>query len=95
MADFLEIKVPEEKWPDIVHHSTFGYMKENASRLAGPMVEAFFESGGDTLINKGSNGQWADLLTRDEIRRYEDRARSELGDECATWLAKGGHPVHS
>lgn len=91
IAKFLEIEVPEEKWPDVVDHSSFEYMKKNAGRLTGAIAELVFEGGGDTLINKGSNGRWKDLLTKEEIREYEERAKLELGEECARWLANGGH----
>lgn len=95
IAEFLEIKVPEEKWPDIVEHSTFKYMKQNAIRLSGPVAQLIFESGGDTLIHKGYNGRWRDSLTKDEIQKYDDQARSELGEEGARWLANGNHPAGS
>ena len=41
-------------------------------------------------MNKGTNGRWRDMLGADEIAAYEAKALSELGPECAAWLAKDG-----
>jgi aryl sulfotransferase len=50
----------------------------------------FWAGGAETFIYKGTNGRWRDVLSKQEILRYEQRAIEELGDECAEWL-KGGH----
>lgn len=33
------------------------------------------------------NSRWRDTLTADDVAEYEARARKELGDDCARWLA--------
>jgi aryl sulfotransferase len=57
-----------------------------------PGGDAFFENGGATFINKGTNGRWRDMLSREESRRYERMAMEELGLDCAHWLATGELP---
>jgi aryl sulfotransferase len=89
MASFLGIPINEEKWDDILHHCSFDYMKQNATRSV-PMGGIFWAGGAETFIYKGTNGRWRDVLSKQEILRYEQRAIEELGDECAEWL-KGGH----
>ena len=32
-----------------------------------------FKNGGTTFINKGTNGRWRDVLTPDDIARYEPK----------------------
>ena len=88
IAAFLEIPIDEGRWPAIVEHCTFDYMKAHAQHAA-PLGGVFWEGGASTFINKGTNGRWRDVLTADDIRAYEKRARDELGDECAHWLATG------
>ncbi|MDB5480403.1 MAG: sulfotransferase [Caulobacteraceae bacterium] len=88
IASFLDIPVDEARWPAIVEHCTFDYMKAHAD-LAAPGAGAFWEGGATTFIHKGTNGRWRDLLTAEEIAAYEQRARVELGEECAHWLATG------
>jgi aryl sulfotransferase len=88
IADFLGEKVDEEKWPELIEHCTFDYMKKHADKSA-PLGGALWEGGAETFINKGTNGRWRDLLTKDDVAAYEARALNELGPECAAWLAHG------
>ena len=88
IAEFLEIDVPEAKWPQVVEHCTFDWMKANADRTA-PGGGMFWEGGGDTFIHKGTNGRWKDVLTPAESLAYERMAVERLGPECAHWLATG------
>jgi len=88
IADFLEIDVPQDKWPQVVEHCTFDWMKANAD-LTAPGGGMFWEGGGDTFINKGTNGRWKDVLSPAESLAYERMAVERLGPECARWLATG------
>jgi aryl sulfotransferase len=88
IAGFLEIPIDENLWPIIVEHCGFEYMKAHA-QYAAPFSGALWRGGAGTFINRGTNGRWRGLLSADDIRAYEERARRELGDECAHWLATG------
>ena len=55
MAEFLEIDIDEERWPDIVEHCTFDYMKEHAEELS-VMLKDGFQGGLKTFVYKGTNG---------------------------------------
>jgi aryl sulfotransferase len=88
IARFLDIPIDEDRWDAIVHHCTFDYMKQNATKSV-PLGGAFWEGGAKTFVNKGTNGRWRDTLTPDDCAEYEQRARDELGEECAEWLATG------
>jgi aryl sulfotransferase len=91
IADFLGCAIPEERWPLILEHCTFDYMKENAERVT-PLGGAIFEGGAKVFINKGVNGRWRDVLTAEDSAAYEQVAREKLGEECAAWLATGALP---
>ena len=88
IAAFLDIPINEAHWPKIVKHCTFDYMKENAAP-AVPLGGAFWEGGAKTFIHKGTNGRWKDILTAADNAAYEAKARTELGEDCAKWLATG------
>lgn len=92
IADFLDIAVDAARWPTIVEHCTFDHMKKNAARVT-PLGGMIFDGGGDSFINKGTNGRWRDLLTAEDCAAYEARAREELGDDCAHWLETGEMPA--
>jgi aryl sulfotransferase len=89
IADFIEIEVDEDTWPDILNHCSFGYMKTHAATVV-PMGGAFWEGGAGTFIHRGTNRRWAETLTADDCKVYEERAGKELGEDCARWLASGG-----
>jgi aryl sulfotransferase len=88
IADFLSIRIDEAKWPAILEHCSFDYMKRHAE-LSAPLGGAIWEGGAGTFINKGTNGRWRDALSPEESRRYEDMAAQKLGPDCARWLATG------
>ena len=88
IAEFLDIEIPQDKWPSLVEHCTFDYMKAHADRYA-PLGGMPWEGGSDTFINKGVNGRWRDVLTTQDIAAYEAMALEKLGPQCAHWLATG------
>lgn len=90
IAEFLDAPIDKARWPAIVEHCTFDYMKAHAASNL-PMIETVLNGGARTFINKGTNGRWRDVLSVDDIHRYEREARMRLGDGCATWLATGNH----
>lgn len=88
IAKFLEIPINEERWAAILEHCSFEWMKKNAAKSV-PLGGAFWDAGAEVFINKGVNGRWRDTLTATESAEYEKRAETELGLECARWLASG------
>jgi aryl sulfotransferase len=94
VAAFLDIDIDESRWPTIVEHCTFDYMKKHGDSLSrSPVVSDFFEGGlAKSFIHKGTNGRWRDTLTDDDIRKYEQTAASRLSPDCAHWLATGELP---
>jgi aryl sulfotransferase len=88
IADFLGCNIPEERWPTILEHCSFDYMKTHASHVA-PLGGAIFDGGAETFINKGVNGRWRDVLSSQECAAYEEMALEKLGPACAHWLATG------
>jgi len=88
LAAFLDIPINEDKWDDILLHCSFDYMKANATKSV-PLGGAFWDGGAQTFIHKGVNGRWREVLSEEDILRYEQRAAAELGGECAHWLQTG------
>jgi aryl sulfotransferase len=90
LAEFLEIPINENKWDDILLHCSFDYMKANAAKTV-PLGGAFWDGGSQTFIHKGTNDRWREVLGKDDVLKYEQRAKKELGEECARWLVAGTH----
>jgi len=91
VADFLDVEVDPAKWPELVEHCTFDYMKKNAASLS-PMLFDVFRGGGGTFIHKGTNERWRDVLSPADVAKYEKAARENLPPDCARWLATGELP---
>ncbi|KAI6778952.1 uncharacterized protein J7T54_002594 [Emericellopsis cladophorae] len=91
IAKFLEIPdMPEDRFQAAVEHCTFDWMKEHAEMAAPPLAEMAWENGAKGFINKGTNSRWKNVLSEEDNKRYQAKAREELGEECATWLQSGG-----
>jgi aryl sulfotransferase len=88
IAAFLNIEVDEQRFPSMVEHCSFAWMKSNATRST-PLGGAFWDGGAEVFINKGTNGRWRDVLSADDNQRYEELAHERLGPECAAWLLTG------
>ena len=88
IAAFLDIPIDASRWDAILEYCSFDWMKTNATKSV-PAAGAFWDAGAQVFINKGVNGRWRDTLTRAEVAEYEARAVTELGAECARWLATG------
>ena len=88
IAAFLDIDIDESRWPAIVEHCTFDYMKKHADTLSA-VFKHVFEGGLKRFIFKGTNNRWRDMLSAGEIQKYEDTAAGNLTPECARWLATG------
>jgi aryl sulfotransferase len=89
VAEFLEIAVPAARWTTVVARCTFESMQRRADEI-GPF-ERFFEGGGKSFLFKGTNGRWRDVLTPEELARYESRVAELLPPPAACWLEHGRH----
>lgn len=88
IAEFLAIEVDPNDWDDIALYCSFDWMRAHGDK-AVPLGGAIWEGGVSTFINKGVNGRWQSVLSDAESAAYEERAKVELGEECARWLASG------
>lgn len=86
VAAFLDIPIDEANWPQILAHCDINYMRDHGDKTV-PLGGAFWEGGARSFIYKGVNGRWRETLDPALSAAYEAKARAELGDECAAWLA--------
>ncbi|MFC6023356.1 sulfotransferase domain-containing protein [Plantactinospora solaniradicis] len=86
LATQLGIEIPEERWPELVRAAGFDQMKSRAKELA-PEIDAWRDP--SRFFNRGSNGQWRDLLDAKDLRHYELRVRDLADPDLVTWLHQG------
>jgi aryl sulfotransferase len=91
LATFCEIEVPEDRWPAIVDAVGLDRMRKDAAPEddGGHPAAMIFEGGISRFLFKGTNGRWRDVLTEDDLARY-DRAAATLDPGLRAWL-EGGH----
>jgi aryl sulfotransferase len=44
-------------------------------------------------VYKGTNGRWRDILTSEELEKYDKIENTNLTPECAHWHATGEMPA--
>jgi aryl sulfotransferase len=88
IANYLGLEVNETIWPALVDKATFKTMKANAEEVVAGGGD-FLVGGAQQFINKGTNGRWQGVLTKEELAMYEETATSQLCPESKQWLESG------
>lgn len=84
IAKFLEVEVDSDSLETILHKSSLEYMRENSEKFEHRDFEKH------RFIYKGTNGRWQNLLTQQQLERYDDIIYQKLGVSCANWVKNGG-----
>ena len=87
VAAFLDIEIPESKWPAAIERCSFESMR-NVDTESDPMQMAF-EGGTRGFLFKGTNGRWREVLTDDEVSAYRCRVAETLPADAARWIEFG------
>ena len=91
LAARLRIEVDDDLWPALVQAATFESMRSRAEQTA-PNASRSIWRDADRFFNRGTSGQWRELLDADDLRRYEERVRELIDDELSRWVHRG--PIH-
>jgi aryl sulfotransferase len=87
IAEFLEIEVPEDLWPEVVDRC--GLTQMRAAANDNDRLHMVFNGGAESFFHKGTNGRWRDTLTSDQLQRYDALVADGLSDDAARWLETG------
>lgn len=85
IANFLNIEIPAELWPQLLDGASFETMRRDAPKIA-PGVISLFEKGPDTFFFKASDGRWRDVLSAQDLSQYEAKVRANFSPTCAAWV---------
>jgi aryl sulfotransferase len=98
IANFLDIKIPEPLWPELIEAAGFEAMKRDGAALL-PIAERMWEGGADTFLHRGTNGRWQDVVSKADLARYDEKVKAALSPALANWLEHGrlvaGEPAQS
>lgn len=88
VSAFLGIAVDEAVWPSLVAAAGFETMRESGPvlMLSGRQT---WQNGHETFFHAGSNGRWRDVLTGEEVERYEARLVREFSPSLRRWATEG------
>ena len=89
LAKYLGIEIDEAELPCIMERTSFNGMKSNFKNIIAN-AEDVWRGGGDSFMNKGTNGRWRDVLNADDLALYDAAVERALTSECAVWLENGG-----
>jgi hypothetical protein len=93
VASVLGIDVEEGLWPELVTAARFENMKARAGELVPEVHVEGFWLDTSRFFNKGSSGQWRQIMsTVEDQRRYQARV-GELGSAELLGWAHGGSLV--
>ncbi len=81
LASRLGIEVPESLWPELVAAATFDRMRARAD-VTAPNTSGNLWQDNRRFFNKGTSGQWRDLLDSEGRRRYAEQV-AQLGMDPA------------
>lgn len=88
IADFLGIETPGPLWQEMVAAAGFDAMKEQGNALI-PAASALWEDGPARFLNKGTNGRWQTVVSKDDLQRYDSEVKKQFAPELARWLEHG------
>jgi aryl sulfotransferase len=88
ISDWLRIDVDEAIWPSLVEAATFSEMKRSYEKTT-PVVTRSLWRDPENFFHKGSNGRWRDVLSDEELTRYDVAADRSLVPEATRWMEQG------
>jgi aryl sulfotransferase len=88
IGDFLGIETPAALMRELAGAATFEAMKRDGDMLA-PALKLAFDRGAERFLHKGINERWRDVLTPEDVARYEVLAARNWTPAQAAWMAKG------
>jgi aryl sulfotransferase len=88
LAGRLGIDVPEDRWPVLVGAAGFGAMRRRAD-VTAPDTETGIWKSNTGFFNRGTSGQWRDVLDDDALARYRERVASLAAPDLVDWLHHG------
>jgi len=88
IAAFCGIAVEDDAWPELVASVGLEAMRTEARDGASPLG-VVLEGGVDRFYFQGTNGRWRDVLTEDDLARYDRAASANLDPALRRWLEHG------
>lgn len=89
IAEFIEVDVPESVYPILAQKLSFEGLKASALANESGVISPpgiFWNNGLEDFFFKGTNGRWRNVLSAEQVAKYEEVAASKLPHDCNMWL---------
>jgi hypothetical protein len=90
IAKFLEVDVPESRWPRILEYTSFPWMKKHGSKFEISHVAPMKVLKSDGMLRKGQVGESATLSEEQQAKFNEVSREFFQDDKMFHWLQNGG-----
>jgi aryl sulfotransferase len=87
VAAFCDFDIDDDAWPGLVATVGLDAMRSEARGTDDPM-SMIWTGGAEQFFFKGTNGRWRDVLTVEDLTRYDDAA-AKLDPDLRQWLEHG------
>lgn len=84
LADRLGIAIDEAGWPDLVEAATFASMRARSDELSPNTLGVLKDNA--AFFRSGRSGAGREVLTAEELARYERRVATLAAPEVVAWL---------
>lgn len=88
ISAFLEIETPPARLAELARAASFDAMRRDGETMM-PQLRAAFDEGAQRFIHKGVNGRWKEVLTAEDLARYDALVRRKLSCAMAAWIEQG------
>jgi aryl sulfotransferase len=88
IADFLDISVDPNLWPELIQAASFEAMRRDGETLMGATAPLFKE-GSRGFFFKGTNGRWQGAVSDQDLALYDAKLKAILCPACIEWVSHG------
>lgn len=88
IAQFLDLHVAEDHWPDVVGRCTLASMRASDTGL-----DRLYVGGASSFFHKGGGGRWRGVIPDTIIDDYSRHVAEDLPTDAAQWLEHGSIPL--
>ena len=88
LAERLGMERSRARLEQLAPAASFGAMKAEATTVAPNADQTFWRNTSD-FFHTGKSEQWRDLISTEDLARYEQRLHELVDDEFAHWLEHG------
>lgn len=89
IAEFLDIEIAEDLWPELVEAAGFEAMRRQGDQLIPTLQMLWGTEGAKRFFNKGGNGRWRNAFTEADLGSYDAKVRNAFAPDLAMWIEHG------